>query len=107
MFAYFWVDLYLHSFNVRTMLRVDARNLGVNKYAAVARRLAFELEAQRKILICLFCSQVTVLVSSAFAEDCSLLDDPLLIAILLPPRERSEEHTSELQSRVDVVCRLL
>src|SRR6266849_7544082 len=24
-----------------------------------------------------------------------------------PPRERSEEHTSELQSRVDLVCRLL
>src|SRR5438105_5852350 len=24
-----------------------------------------------------------------------------------PPRRRSEEHTSELQSRVDLVCRLL
>src|SRR5438105_13946560 len=26
---------------------------------------------------------------------------------LAPPRLRSEEHTSELQSRVDLVCRLL
>src|SRR5207247_8086351 len=31
-----------------------------------------------------------------------------VIRITLPPlRERSEEHTSELQSRVDLVCRLL
>src|SRR2546422_3035873 len=26
---------------------------------------------------------------------------------LIPPRERSEEHTSELQSRLHLVCRLL
>src|SRR6266536_6531652 len=28
-------------------------------------------------------------------------------AMLPPPAPRSEEHTSELQSRVDLVCRLL
>src|SRR5438105_9630045 len=31
----------------------------------------------------------------------------LAIRRLLPERHRSEEHTSELQSRVDLVCRLL
>src|SRR5438105_10370778 len=31
-----------------------------------------------------------------------LVDEPLLLV-----HERSEEHTSELQSRVDLVCRLL
>src|SRR5699024_11799808 len=30
-----------------------------------------------------------------------------LIKNLLPPDSRSEEHTSELQSRFDLVCRLL
>src|SRR5207247_4230870 len=28
-------------------------------------------------------------------------------SLLVPQRPRSEEHTSELQSRVDLVCRLL
>src|SRR5438105_5937499 len=33
---------------------------------------------------------------------------PVLIKLLTPSeRPRSEEHTSELQSRVDLVCRLL
>src|SRR5207247_3578815 len=37
------------------------------------------------------------------------LDDPAadIIAALALLTERSEEHTSELQSRVDLVCRLL
>src|SRR5712664_4243675 len=30
-----------------------------------------------------------------------------LVSIVTPPRKRSEEHTSELQSRSDLVCRLL
>src|SRR5207247_6853536 len=34
-------------------------------------------------------------------------DDPTLQAIMYGPLVRSEEHTSELQSRVDLVCRLL
>src|SRR5206468_4371255 len=32
---------------------------------------------------------------------------PLKIMMSSPPAERSEEHTSELQSRSDLVCRLL
>src|SRR6266849_3541709 len=31
----------------------------------------------------------------------------MLARIIVPARFRSEEHTSELQSRVDLVCRLL
>src|SRR5438034_8064336 len=31
----------------------------------------------------------------------------LLVVLVLEPRERSEEHTSELQSHSDLVCRLL
>src|SRR5207247_9771701 len=43
----------------------------------------------------------------------SAFREPLLVLIAMgaavnaPGRERSEEHTSELQSRVDLVCRLL
>src|SRR5438105_12635928 len=33
--------------------------------------------------------------------------DQTLDVPVLPPGARSEEHTSELQSRVDLVCRLL
>src|SRR5438034_11621705 len=33
--------------------------------------------------------------------------DPWAFADLLPEHERSEEHTSELQSHSDLVCRLL
>src|SRR5699024_11862017 len=33
--------------------------------------------------------------------------NPILIQRLFTPNGRSEEHTSELQSRFDVVCRLL
>src|SRR2546429_4469962 len=32
---------------------------------------------------------------------------PQAVAAALPPRLRSEEHTSELQSRLHLVCRLL
>src|SRR5207247_8695265 len=35
------------------------------------------------------------------------LAHPLLVAPEIPVDVRSEEHTSELQSRVDLVCRLL
>src|SRR5437868_7970647 len=31
----------------------------------------------------------------------------VMIALMMPPQVRSEEHTSELQSRFDLVCRLL
>src|SRR5207247_6480453 len=36
-----------------------------------------------------------------------LADDHALEDAILGPGRRSEEHTSELQSRVDLVCRLL
>src|SRR6266496_3288424 len=35
------------------------------------------------------------------------LDDPAGRVVAVGRRERSEEHTSELQSRRDIVCRLL
>src|SRR5207247_10234475 len=37
----------------------------------------------------------------------SNLSDEELLALWKPLERRSEEHTSELQSRVDLVCRLL
>src|SRR5437660_1245998 len=82
--AHVRVDLHLHPFDVRAMLRVDTRNLGMNEYAAVARGLAFEFEAQHEIPISLFRGQVSILVGGAFAEDSSLLNDPLFLTILLP-----------------------
>src|SRR6266536_3540613 len=41
--------------------------------------------------------------SSASFFPCAVPEEPEMIA----PAWRSEEHTSELQSRVDLVCRLL
>src|SRR5438132_9688897 len=35
------------------------------------------------------------------------LDDPVQLAEMEAPGDRSEEHTSELQSHSDLVCRLL
>src|SRR5690625_6032842 len=37
----------------------------------------------------------------------SLANPPRRIRLVVPPRCRSEEHTSELQSRGHLVCRLL
>src|SRR5204863_9020033 len=37
----------------------------------------------------------------------SLRATPRSLGVLRPPHPRSEEHTSELQSRRDLVCRLL
>src|SRR5690242_20977992 len=42
----------------------------------------------------------------AVAEICRVLDT-LALARRLHPGQRSEEHTSELQSHVNLVCRLL
>src|SRR5207249_5861235 len=44
--------------------------------------------------------EVSLVVVRAQAEEETL-------EVALPTRERSEEHTSELQSRFDLVCRLL
>src|SRR5437868_7990783 len=41
------------------------------------------------------------------ANQFGLLNIPVSGRRPLPPRSRSEEHTSELQSRFDLVCRLL
>src|SRR5207248_10990542 len=50
--------------------------------------------------------EVTVEMSSADTGD-QERDDTLRGADLFAPRKRSEEHTSELQSPYDLVCRLL
>src|SRR5699024_11471569 len=43
-----------------------------------------------------------------YAGNLDLLETPLLAFVgARKPRARSEEHTSELQSRFDLVCRLL
>src|SRR2546428_6411757 len=41
------------------------------------------------------------------ADFASEVDQPQREGVPLLPRDRSEEHTSELQSRSDLVCRLL
>src|SRR5947207_11559331 len=38
---------------------------------------------------------------------CTLRSSTIAVRAASPPRERSEEHTSELQSHSDLVCRLL
>src|SRR5690349_23146086 len=45
--------------------------------------------------------------SSMIPACCTLLTVRSLFCVPLPRRTRSEEHTSELQSRRDLVCRLL
>src|SRR5206468_10571811 len=45
--------------------------------------------------------------SGLFSSPASMLRSSSRIAEWLISRERSEEHTSELQSRSDLVCRLL
>src|SRR5438105_8090580 len=53
----------------------------------------------------------TTLFRSARSRDCVVQDpvhrQPERRTTAACPRSRSEEHTSELQSRVDLVCRLL
>src|SRR5271154_5091135 len=44
---------------------------------------------------------------TAIAPNCEILDSRLARLCEIPPSERSEEHTSELQSHVNLVCRLL
>src|SRR6266516_5197242 len=50
---------------------------------------------------------VLVLNTLPFAPPSSLFSDGLVYRLLLRPLTRSEEHTSELQSPYDFVCRLL
>src|SRR5204863_8018908 len=53
------------------------------------------------------CSQSNRILQQALVR---LPDGPVNVAdprVILPPKSRSEEHTSELQSRRDLVCRLL
>src|SRR6266850_8445122 len=45
------VHLRLHSFNIRTVFRIDARDARVKKHAAVARGLALELKSQMEVAI--------------------------------------------------------
>src|SRR5271157_1749218 len=75
----------LHAFDVRTMFRVDSSYPRMEKHTAVTGRLAFELQAQLEIAIGFFRGQVAVLVGRAFAQDCFLFNDPLLLPVLFPP----------------------
>src|SRR2546422_9659643 len=43
----------------------------------------------------------------AKGQGAALMRDPLTVAVILRALRRSEEHTSELQSRLHLVCRLL
>src|SRR5699024_11354037 len=54
--------------------------------------------------ICQECELVSLLEDDSGLE---LLVNNKIISLDLPVKERSEEHTSELQSRFDLVCRLL
>jgi len=81
------VHLRLHSFNIRTVFRIDARDARVKKHAAVARGLALELKSQMEVAIRFFGRQVAILVGGAFAQDSALLDDPLFFPIVLPARQ--------------------
>src|SRR5699024_11277715 len=45
--------------------------------------------------------------SSVYHAPCGLPVRPLVLSATDAPSTRSEEHTSELQSRFDLVCRLL
>src|SRR3989442_9659059 len=42
-----------------------------------------------------------------WGASCELNSLGIFISTISPPKERSEEHTSELQSRPHLVCRLL
>src|SRR5690554_7789960 len=50
---------------------------------------------------------IGVLVGSALARGVKMIQMPQLVALLNGVGGRSEEHTSELQSRPHLVCRLL
>src|SRR6266478_8225395 len=78
------VHLHLHSFNVRTVLWVDAGNSCVQEYTAVTGRLALELQTQIEVAIGLLGGQVAVLVNSAFAQNGAPFNDPLLFSVLRP-----------------------
>src|SRR5438034_3742232 len=68
-----------------TGLAIDVRNAG--QQAAEIDRSGAELRVARAVL-----------------HDVLQMEAPVAIAV---PLERSEEHTSELQSHSDLVCRLL
>src|SRR2546428_4242495 len=57
----------------------------------------------------LFRSIIDIVAPGSFAATADVLDDYARRAAVhrSPSRARSEEHTSELQSRSDLVCRLL
>ena len=69
------------------MLRIDARDSGVEKNAAVAAFLALETEAQIEVAIGLLRRQVAVFVVGALTKDRVALRYPLLFAVVLPTGE--------------------
>src|SRR5690625_6035227 len=59
------------------------------------------------LLFALDTGPITVLFNGVFGTDANFLADPDWFRPLIIVQTRSEEHTSELQSRGHLVCRLL
>src|SRR6266849_7204127 len=78
------VHLDLHSNDVRTVLRINAGNSGMQEHAAVPCRLTLELQAQIEIAIDFFRGQIAVLVGCALAQNGAVFCHPLFTPILLP-----------------------
>ena len=87
MIADIGINLHLHAFDVRAVLRIDARDSGVEKNAAVAAFLALETEAQIEVAIGLLRRQVAVFVVGALTKDRVALRYPLFFAVVLPTGE--------------------
>src|SRR2546422_2381622 len=84
--------------NASDRLGADAFTAGDRKLvAAIANQIGAAIENAR--LVARDLGQQRVLRELELARDLQLK--------LLPPPGRSEEHTSELQSRLHLVCRLL
>src|SRR5438067_7064476 len=66
----------------------------------------FDVDSQQKLLRAMAHEQVVGILNEMSPDDrTALLEELQLLA--RAPSHRSEEHTSELQSRFDLVCRLL
>src|SRR5699024_11343172 len=63
------------------------------------------------VIISLITPKMFIICIGSFLKDwdwdCAYSSHQKHLRLLVPPKERSEEHTSELQSRFDLVCRLL
>src|SRR5206468_10672633 len=100
-FYYSAAPRYLHSFPTRRSSDlVRAIHQEVVRQAAFEIRVAHDVDARLRIPARRF-------VDDAGPDDLALHRPRERGRQLLAPARRSEEHTSELQSRSDLVCRLL